>query len=73
MTFEAAAGRPALPAGGSGFVTEHGKENGIAFVDVQYDGKPRAAGLIEVVLVVHTTDEQMPTVRIPVTATIRKR
>ncbi|MDJ0973630.1 MAG: DUF1573 domain-containing protein [Planctomycetota bacterium] len=73
VTFEAAAGRPALPAGGSGFVTEHGKENGIAFVDVQYDGKPRAAGLIEVVLVVHTTDEQMPTVRIPVTATIRKR
>lgn len=73
VTVEAPPGRPPLGGDTGGFVTEHGVENGIAFVDVQYDGKPRGAGLIEAILVVHTTDEQMPTVRIPVTATIRSR
>ena len=65
---EAAPGRPPLKGG---FNVTHGKRGDLAVVRIQYDGVARKEGLLSAVVVVHTTDEKAPEVRIPVSATVR--
>lgn len=55
----------------AGFTATHGEDEQSWWVDVKYDGKARKKGLLEAELVIHTTDPEMPIVRVPITATIR--
>jgi hypothetical protein len=64
----AAPGRPPLQGG---FNVTHGKRGALAVVRIQYDGLARKSGLLEAVVIVHTTDEKAAQVRIPVSATVR--
>ncbi len=64
----AAPGRPPLRGG---FNVTHGKRGDLTVVRIQYDGRARKSGLLDAVVIVHTTDEQAPEVRIPVSATVR--
>jgi hypothetical protein len=57
--------------GGPGFTAVAGQDDRGWYVEVAYDGKSRAAGLLEAVLVVETDDEQQPEIRVPIRATIQ--
>jgi hypothetical protein len=59
------------PPGGLGFLATVGKDDRGWWVDVQYDGKARQPGLLEGTLVVHTSDQEQPELRVPIRATIR--
>jgi hypothetical protein len=59
------------PSAGPGFVASFGRDNRGWWVDVKYDGKSRASGLLEAVLVIHTDDGEQPELRVPIRATIR--
>ena len=60
-------------AAGEGFEVTFGMDGASrGWVDVRYDGKTRKPGLLEAVVVVETSDERMPELRIPVSATIRR-
>lgn len=60
-----------LPPGTSGFVATHDvNEDGVATVEVRYDGKPRPHGPIRSILEVATDLEAMKTLRIDCHATV---
>lgn len=73
LEFESRDGGEA-PPGGFGFVATKGQDpaTGEWYVEVGYDGKPRAQGRLQAVLVVHTDLDRMPTVRIDCFANVEK-
>jgi len=62
------------PPGGFGFEATKGQDptTGEWYVEVSYDGKRRAPGRLQAVLVVHTDLDRMPTVRIDCFANVEK-
>ncbi len=57
--------------GGAPFVAKLGKDSRGWWVDVKYDGKARAAGLIKARLRIKTDDPQQPELLVPVRATLQ--